>query len=326
MRVSGKILDDLMRKLLPKLLASTNYVESSRGRSRELSGVLLELEQPRGRLSRTETRGKPFSCLGELLWYLSRDNKLDFIRYYIPRYVKESEDGATVRGGYGPRIFSQRTHDQLRDVIRLLTEQPDSRRAVIQIFAAGDISEKYKEAPCTCTFQFLMRRKRLHMMTTMRSNDAYTGLPHDVFCFTMLHEIVASTLGVELGAYKHFVGSLHVYDEHLELVKQYLDEAVQATVLMPPMPKGDPWLSIRKLLDAEYRIRNRLVLESSLWQVDPYWQDLIRLLQIFAATGDKAAIDAIKAQMAFEKYAPYIETRKGMAPRDVQQPQQPLLL
>src|SRR5688572_6211574 len=96
MRFSGRTLDDLLRKLFAKLLSSTNYISPSRGNARELFGVLLELERPRARLSRTETRGKPFSCLGELLWYLSRDNKLDFIRYYIPAYNQETEDGETV--------------------------------------------------------------------------------------------------------------------------------------------------------------------------------------------------------------------------------------
>jgi thymidylate synthase len=37
------------------------------------------------------------------------------------------------------------------------------------------------------------------MVTTMRSNDAYLGLPHDVFCFTMLQEIIARSLGREIG-------------------------------------------------------------------------------------------------------------------------------
>jgi thymidylate synthase len=62
--------------------------------------ILLELRNPRARPSRTETRGKVFSCLGELLWYLSRDNRLEFIAYCIKGYEKVSQDGETVHGGY----------------------------------------------------------------------------------------------------------------------------------------------------------------------------------------------------------------------------------
>ena len=79
-----------------------------------------------------------FSALGEFLWYLIKDNQLDFILPYISAYADDSDDGLTVHGGYGPRIFDQRGHDQLENVIRQLAESPTSRRAVIQIFNAED--------------------------------------------------------------------------------------------------------------------------------------------------------------------------------------------
>ena len=41
MRISGPILDDLLFKLFPKLLASTNRISTSRGDAVELVGVLL---------------------------------------------------------------------------------------------------------------------------------------------------------------------------------------------------------------------------------------------------------------------------------------------
>jgi thymidylate synthase len=84
-------------------------------------------------------------------------------------------------------------------VIELLGNRPTSRRAVIQIFNAEDIAAIHREIPCTTTLQFFVRNERLDMVTTMRSNDAYLGLPHDVFCFTMLQEIIARSLGREIG-------------------------------------------------------------------------------------------------------------------------------
>jgi thymidylate synthase len=309
MRISGKILDDLLRKVLTKLLASTNQIMTSRGPAREITGVLLELQRPLARLSRSETRGRPFSSLGEFLWYLSRDNRLDFIRHYIPDYDDETEDGETIHGGYGPRIFRQRCQDQMRNVVTQLRGNPTSRRAVIQIFNAEDIERRHTEIPCTCTFQFLIRRNRLHMLTTMRSNDAYIGLPHDIFCFTLLQEVLARTLGVALGPYSHFVGSLHLYDENREEAQQYLYEGVQATIAMPAMPSGDPWLAIRKVLDAEFRIRRGEGIDADEWGVGSYWADLIRLLQVYAArrSGAKARIKALKAKMASTTFSPYID-------------------
>jgi thymidylate synthase len=309
MRISGPILDDLLFKLFPRLLANTNRISTSRGVAVETVGVLVELRRPLARLSRSETRGKPFSCLGEFLWYLTRDNSLEFIRRYIPAYDAETEDGERVYGGYGPRIFRQRGLDQLHSVIALLRRNPGSRRAVIQLFDAEDIAEDHREIPCTCTFQFLIRRNRLHMLTTMRSNDAYLGLPHDIFCFTMLQEVVARTLDVELGTYRHFVGSLHLYERDRTEAQQYIDEGAQATIAMPPMPPGDPLPSIQRVLDAEFRIRRGEEIDADQWGVSPYWADLIRLLQVFEARRKRntGKIKFLKARMAFDRYAPYID-------------------
>ncbi len=94
-----------------------------------------------------------------------------------------------------------------------------------------------------------------------RSNDAFLGLSHDIFSFTMLQEIVARTLSVEVGTYKHAVGSLHLNDRNRRAARRYLEEGWQSTTIcMPPMPPGDPWNSIGKVLRAEREIRlNRKV-------------------------------------------------------------------
>jgi hypothetical protein len=62
-------LDDLLLKVYPKILRNGERVKASKGWNRELSGVILELTNPLARLSRTETKGTVFSCLGETLWY-----------------------------------------------------------------------------------------------------------------------------------------------------------------------------------------------------------------------------------------------------------------
>lgn len=98
MYISAETLDDLMMKVLKKILKSKDIVRPTQGGSREIDGVLLKLSNPRAKLSRAERKGTVFSCLGELLWYLSKRNDLEFIKYYIPHYEKESEDGKTVYG------------------------------------------------------------------------------------------------------------------------------------------------------------------------------------------------------------------------------------
>ena len=309
MYITAGTLDDLLRRVIPKLLKSKNRIKPTRGMATELIGVLLQLTNPRARLSLTETKGRLSSCLGEFLWYLAKSKDLQFITYYLSRYRKESEDGRTVYGGYGPRLFGMRRNNQVANVLALLKKKRDSRRAVIQLFDAADIAQKHKEIPCTCTLQFMIRGHRLHMFTNMRSNDAFLGLPHDVFAFTMLQEIIARTLGVELGTYNHAVGSLHLYKKHRKNARQYLKEGWQSTAPMPPMPATNPWSSICRVVKAERAIRYGRKINISDLCLHPYWADLVRLLQIYWHFRKREGIQImrLKDKMSARLYDSYIE-------------------
>lgn len=330
MRIVASTLDDLCRKVYCVLLKGAQPTNPSRDPAHERTGVLLELRNPRARLSRTETRGKVFSCLGELLWYLSGDNRLEFIAYYLKEYEKESEDGETVYGGYGRRLFAHSSHNQVRTLIETLRhkDRSQTRRGVLQIFEAADTDGNHtrnrrKEIPCTLALQFLLRRGRLNLYVTMRSQDAYKGLPHDIFCFTMLQEIVARSVGAELGEYKQFVGSLHLYDKERLLAEQYVAEDIQQTLPMPPMPHGDPWRSIGILLDAEMQIRAGSLPGRVTASLSPYWMDLVRLLQIFAAGEESQR--RLKSAITFKGFNVYIDSRGNAKPRRPLPPLQPLL-
>ena len=309
---SGKTLDDVMRWVFERILVEGQQICPTKGPARELSGVLLEVTNPLARISRTETRGRPFSCLGELLWYLAKTNDSEFISYYITQYDSYAEDGE-IFGGYGPRLFNRNGVDQIANVTNLLRCKPDSRRAVVQIFEADDLVYPHQDIPCTCTLQFMLRRGQLHMLTYMRSNDAFIGMPHDIFCFTMLQELVARTLSVSLGSYKHMVGSLHLYDDKISEARQFLDEGWQPTDrMMPPMPDGDPKPAIDAVLMAEHSIRIRQPLDPHFIDgLDPYWADLVRLLLVFRAYKDKdvAKISELRGCMSSTVYHSFIDVR-----------------
>src|SRR6185437_9568283 len=85
-------LDDLMRDAFEFLKLHGRPIMASRGRCIEVTGIMLELTNPRARLSRTESRGKPFSALGEFCWYLSGSGDLAFIEYYLPDAYDPAED------------------------------------------------------------------------------------------------------------------------------------------------------------------------------------------------------------------------------------------
>jgi thymidylate synthase len=323
-------IDDLMRAVFTRLLSGSrdnNRVNSKKGNSTEVFGALLQLTNPRARLGRSIVRSRVYSAIGELIWYLSGSDALAQIQYYIERYNEFSDDGMTLSGAYGPRIFDKaRTRsstlsiDEWQRVINVLRARSGSRNAVIQIYSNTDGRKASLDIPCTCTVQFAIRRNRLEMHVHMRSNDAFLGLPHDIFCFTMMQEIAARELGVEVGRYHHSVASLHLYDDEEDpeklqcrtLAQRYLDEGLHDTVPMPAMPTGDPWPAIRELVNAENQLRLGNIDYVPSASLDPYWADLVTLLRAYAIAvrdGTAADLEGLVANINFDAYRLYILDR-----------------
>lgn len=285
MFIKGDTVDDLLKKVFKEILDSGADADPTKGKTKELSGVLLKLTNPLGRLSRTEGKGTIFSCLGELLWYLSGSNQLDQIQYYIQDYHKYSDDGKTIFGAYGPKLFG--ADGQIPAVIEALQERHSTRKAVVQLFSSSDIKASHKDIPCTCTLQFLVREGKLSLYTSMRSNDAFKGLPHDIFAFTMLQELAARKLGIPMGEYGHYVTSLHLYVDDLERVERFQNEGWQEKVYMPSMPEDDQSSNALRLLRHERELRrlNKIVSDR---HSDDYWKDLSILLEIFNLVKSKS--------------------------------------
>lgn len=308
-----KSLDDILQVVLTELLKDRTMVTTSKGKSSEIDGVLIELDNPRARLSKTELKGTLFSCLGELMWYLSGSNDQAFIEYYLSKYGVYCDDGIAF-GAYGTRLFNHRGHyNQLENVLDLLTRKPTTRQAVIQLFDANDLTVVKKDIPCTCTLQFLIRNNRLNLLVYMRSNDAYIGLPHDIFSFTMLQEIIACKLQLDVGPYKHMVGSLHLYESDHEPAKSYLDSGWQIIDEMPSMPLCDPFNFIPDVLKLENTIRTDFSnFDLNNIALPEYWADIVKLLYIFSVSKhnnhELTSQDAIHL-MSHKNYAPFIKKK-----------------
>lgn len=134
---------------------------------------------------------------------------------------REFQDGGTFHGAYGPRV-----RHQLHSVARRLQRDPDTRQAVVTIWdpAYDAHTDGLRDYPCTLSLHFMVRDDALDLHVTMRSNDVWWGLAHDVFQFTQLQQTMAAALGFELGQYYHHANSLHFYErdrEQLQLLHPY---------------------------------------------------------------------------------------------------------
>lgn len=298
MIIEGRCLDEILRRLYDELSSSTDTFEASKGPGHDLLAPTIILKDPRARISATENRGRLISALGEFCWYMSGSADLDIIRYYIPTYPPKDAIGS-IRDAYGPRLLGTgefgKPFNQIERVIERLGRKPDTRRAVISLLEPDDLEPGEAEAPCTMGLQFIRRRDRLHMVAMMRSNDAYKGFVHDVFCFTMMQEIIARSLGIKVGEYHHFATSLHLYECDQSKVSAYLDEGFQnPTFAMPKMPAGCQRDNLHRFLAVEKQIREGDIATPDEIKLPSYWKDLALVLLRFGDLRHKRGLKTAK--------------------------------
>jgi thymidylate synthase len=181
----------------------------------EIESTCLVIDNPRDRVALLQGRqANIFSTLAETIWVLAGRNDLSFISYYLKSIANFSDDGVSLHGAYGPRLRNWKGVDQVMQVYQLLYADPDTRRAVISLFDPEcDFDNTRRDIPCNNWLQFLIRDGKLNLHVVSRSMDVIWGSTINVFEWTVLQEIMATWLGIEMGSYVHYIGSLHIYEE-----------------------------------------------------------------------------------------------------------------
>ena len=180
----------------------------------EIINAVTVIKDPTRCIMKNEIRKMPMRyAVGELLWYLSGNNKLSAIQKFTKAWDRMSDDGEHVNSNYGYCLMHKFGFNQIEQALIQLRDNPNSRQVVLHIKEARNlIDSPTKDLNCTVCLQLFIRDGKLYMTTYMRSNDLWMGFPYDVFQFTCLQTLLAMELDVELGTYTHVAGSLHLYE------------------------------------------------------------------------------------------------------------------
>ncbi len=116
------------------------------------------------------------SVIHELLWFLRGDTN---IKYLNDNGVHIWDEWANQRGELGPIYGAQwrewwpgrggATLDQIEELIRLLKEEPSSRRQIVTAWNPTDL-DTMALAPCHCLFQTRVSNGRLSLQVYQRSH------------------------------------------------------------------------------------------------------------------------------------------------------------
>ena len=173
----------------------------------------------------------------ELLWFVSGSSDVNDLRrlgariwdananadYWKPRARFEGDVGRI----YGVqwrrwRAPDGREVDQLAEAIRLIRDDPSSRRIVVSAWNPGELNDMALPA-CHAFFQFFVANGTLSLQMYQRSCDLFLGVPFNISSYALLLHMVAQVTGLAAGEFVHTLGDAHVYHSHFEQVREQLD-------------------------------------------------------------------------------------------------------
>ncbi|MBI2146970.1 thymidylate synthase [Candidatus Woesearchaeota archaeon] len=192
------------------------------------------------------------SMLHELLWYLKGEADIKSLRKVTKIWDAWADAEGRLETAYG-RFWrrypcpesgvdgekwgskwktrdpetGQLVFDQIKYVIDTLKEvkaNPETRnlrRMVVVAWHPGNAAES-KLPPCHYTFCFNVIGNKLNCHLTQRSADLALGVPFNLACYALLTMIIARITGFEPGEFGHTLIDAHIYENHIEGLKEQL--------------------------------------------------------------------------------------------------------
>ncbi|CAI4224956.1 unnamed protein product [Auanema sp. JU1783] len=175
-----------------------------------------------------ETDAKTLSSKGVKIWDAngSKDflNKLGFVDREEgdlgPVYgFQWRHFGAEYRGPH--ENYENQGVDQLKDVIDQIKNNPTSRRIILSAWNPADLG-KMALPPCHTLCQFYVHDGELSCQLYQRSGDMGLGVPFNLASYGLLTHMIAHVCGLKTGDFVHTLGDAHVYQNHVEPLREQL--------------------------------------------------------------------------------------------------------
>lgn len=181
------------------------------------------------------------SVIHELLWFLKGSTNIGYLK---ENGVSIWDEWADENGDLGPVYGSQwrswqtsdgRTIDQISNLIENIKNNPDSRRLIVSAWNVGEV-DKMKLPPCHCFFQFYVANDKLSCQLYQRSADIFLGVPFNIASYALLTLMIAQVTNLAPGEFVHTLGDAHIYNNHIEQVKQQLSREAKVLPIMKINP------------------------------------------------------------------------------------------
>ena len=186
----------------------------------------------------------------ELLWILQGRTDLKYledngVNYWRPDYIRSGRTDETLGPVYGKQWRDFNGVDQLKELVHSINTNPSSRRLIVSAWAPHEMQDMVLP-PCHYAFQVYINNDTLDLMWMQRSADVFLGLPYDIAMYGLLLELLAKGSGLKPGKLIGQLGDCHLYNNHLDQAKIYLDRPKRAL----PKLHLEEGIRISKKMDA----------------------------------------------------------------------------
>lgn len=193
------------------------------------------------------------SVILELLWYLRGEDHIRWLRdendchiwdawadedghvgpiYPVlwrrfPSLEKETIELEGQAGKIEKEVWVRKEFDQVQRAIDMLKTNPNSRRIVVSTWHPGLLGEMALP-PCHLMYIFNVANGRLNCHLTQRSGDIALGIPFNLACYSALTMAIAQEVGLEPGFFAHTIVDAHIYENHVDGLKEQLTRTPRA--------------------------------------------------------------------------------------------------
>ena len=186
------------------------------------------------------------SAIDELLWiWQKKSNNVHDLKSHV--WDAWADETGSIGKAYGYQMgvkhrYPEGEMDQVDRVLFDLKNNPASRRIMTNIYNHADLSEMALY-PCAYSMTFNVSGNRLNAILNQRSQDMLTANNWNVVQYAALTCMLAQVSDLEAGEFVHVIADAHIYDRHIPLIEE----------IMQNEPKAAPKFIIDPTVDDFYK-------------------------------------------------------------------------
>lgn len=175
------------------------------------------------------------SATDEMLWiWQKKSNNIHELHSHI--WDEWADENGSIGKAYGYQLgvkhqYKEGMMDQVDRVIYDLKNQPFSRRIITNLYVHQDLHEMALY-PCAYSMTFNVTQQKgeekltLNAVLNQRSQDVLTANNWNVAQYAVLLHMMAQVCGMQAGELVHVIADAHIYDRHVEIVRELIARPV----------------------------------------------------------------------------------------------------